>query len=555
MPQFYSKKFEITLVAENQQLFLPQSIFDFVIGKHSTMVKKAKNKSNAQKQERLNPMSLQEKVVANGGSNGYALESSMGSSRGKKYNRSSRKMPTAKKSKTPRDVYGRPKRNNAEALSTSTTATIRTFDRNISDRVQMTNIATPSFIQQEKASSFQTSKRKTPHNPYKAKSNAPPSSAKYTRYTNDRALSMLSKHIVCAISENLARETCITTMDATAPTTLEIHKMANGQTYIETLSYLEMIGPHEIVLNEGRRNSQLCRKVVALFDSMVHSNIMDDTPLRNDKNSCAELNECSTNFKRTAKRGDWKHDDKTNYIGLQTPAAMNKKSSTPHLLKKGESDMQTIVKFLPRSYFDQTRGAELLQRVVHDSSYDPSIINEYIVLSSSHALAAYIQSCLGKSLKICMNWGGRYRMAIDRNTISHLELLSNAKTGKNKNSLISTIDCTKTNIGSRLLRSNLISPPTGIATINARLDLVDDFLDDEEFFYEVLGQLEALPDIDKMMAHISLVPDRQRATKRKRTNGKTKQVTARMVSRGISALVCIKSTLSVIPNFARVLEI
>lgn len=239
---------------------------------------------------------------------------------------------------------------------------------------------------------------------------------------------------------------------------------------------------------------------------------------------------------------------------------MNKKSSTPHLLKKGESDMQTIVKFLPRSYFDQTRGAELLQRVAHDSSYDPSIINEYIVLSSSHALASYIQSCLGsnfnrKSLKICMNWGGRYRMAIDRNTISHLELLSNAKTGKNKNSLIGTIDCTKTNIGSRLLRSNLISPPTGIATINARLDLVDDFLDDEEFFYEVLGQLEALPDIDKMMAHISLVPDRQRATKRKRTNGKTKQVTARMVSRGISALVCIKSTLSVIPNFARVLEI
>ncbi len=181
--------------------------------------------------------------------------------------------------------------------------------------------------------------------------------------------------------------------------------------------------------------------------------------------------------------------------------------------------------------------------------------------NSSHG---YLQSCLGSnfncnSLKIAMNWGGKYIMAIDQNTISHLELLANAQTGKNKNSLIGTIDCTKkTNVGSRLLRSNLMSPPTGIATINARrLDLVDSFLEDEGFLYEVLEQLRAfLPDVNKMISHISMSPNQQWLTKSKRGVSKPRQVTARMASRGISALlVCIKSTLSVIPNFARVLEI
>jgi hypothetical protein len=148
-----------------------------------------------------------------------------------------------------------------------------------------------------------------------------------------------------------------------------------------------------------------------------------------------------------------------------------------------------------------------------------------------------------------MNWGGSYKMAIDRGTISHLELLSNAKTGKANNSLIGTIDCTKTSVGSRLLRMNIMAPPSREDTILARLDLVDTFLEDEQFFYEVMDQLCALPDLEKMLGPIALVP------KKRFGGGNKRQVTARMASAGISSLVCIKSALSVVPNFARVLEI
>jgi len=98
-----------------------------------------------------------------------------------------------------------------------------------------------------------------------------------------------------------------------------------------------------------------------------------------------------------------------------------------------------------------------------------------------------------------------------------------------------------------------MSPPTRIDTINARLDLVDTFLEDDQFFYEILQQLMALPDVEKMLAHMALSP-RKNVGKRSMFGDK-RQVTARMASKGISALVCIKSALSVIPDFARVLDI
>ena len=231
-------------------------------------------------------------------------------------------------------------------------------------------------------------------------------------------------------------------------------------------------------------------------------------------------------------------------------------SGTTERLTGACAMMKTVVKFVPRSYYDQNRGAELLRRIARESVYDASIVEEYILLSSSHAVLQYLQICLGvdfarNSLDICINWGGENRMAIDRSSVAHLELLANAKTGKTSNSLIGTIDCTKTTVGSRLLRTNLMSPPTRTDTINARLDLVDTFLEDEQFFYEVLEQLTALPDVERMLSHMALIPKKRGG---KALFGDKRQVTARSASRGISALVCIKSALSVVPNFARVLE-
>ena len=50
-------------------------------------------------------------------------------------------------------------------------------------------------------------------------------------------------HVVCAISENLAKETCVASLDATSPVSLHVVKQANGQTYGETLAFLDILQP------------------------------------------------------------------------------------------------------------------------------------------------------------------------------------------------------------------------------------------------------------------------------------------------------------------------
>lgn len=313
-------------------------------------------------------------------------------------------------------------------------------------------------------------------------------------------------HVVCTISENMARETCVASLDAGSPTTLQVTKQGNSQTYAETVAYLEMLQPDEILLNEGRQTSQLARKVLELYDA---TNKDDEEPL-----------------------DDVDQVEENRFGSLQT---------------------HTVVKFLPRSLFDQTKGGEFLKRVSRHETYDATILEEYILLSASYALLHYVQHCLGSTFaknSICLsiNAGGNDRLSIDRSTMTQLELLVNSKSGKARNSLVDTIDHTKTSVGSRLLRTNLMSPPNDVDGINSRLDLVDVFLQNEDFFYDVMDHLEAFPDVDKMLANVSLVP---KFVGRQSTSNLRNQ---RIASKGISALVCIKSTLQALPLLVSVIK-
>jgi DNA mismatch repair protein MSH4 len=338
-------------------------------------------------------------------------------------------------------------------------------------------------------------------------------SGRTTRVLRTSIVEKTAVHIVCAIGENLARETCVASLDAGTPICLQVTKQGNGQTYAETIAYLEMLQPHEVLLNEGRQNSHLAQKILQLFSKNTSHDNSGQSTLPGD---------------------DQQHDSTTR-------------------LQSGPCETSTVVKFISRSCFDQTKGAALLRRLSRQETYDASLVEEYILLSSAHAVLQYTQQALGVSfsrnyLDISVNSGGKNRMAIDRSTIMQLELLSNAKTGKTQNTLISTIDCTKTTVGSRLLRTNLIAPPCRIDTIISRLDLVDTFLEDEEFFYSVLEHLESLPAVDKMLTNVAVVP--------RKSGGADipNKIAVRLASKGISALVCIKSTLTALPALASLLK-
>jgi DNA mismatch repair protein MSH4 len=334
-----------------------------------------------------------------------------------------------------------------------------------------------------------------------------------------------SVHVVCAISENLAQKTCVASIDAGVPTVLQVTKQANGQTYAETLAYLEILKPDEILLNEGRRNSQLVRKIVDMFQQQQE---------RNKKMA-------NTTAAETTVGGE---DDENEDEQQPQPDSIG---------RFGDAGAQVVIKFVSRSWFDQTKGGQLIKAVAREETYDASFLSEYILLAASHAVLHYLQQSLGaffakKSVHLNISAGGRNRMEIDRSTMLQLELLVNHKTGKTRDSLVATIDRTKTSVGSRLLRTSLMSPPTRAETVNARLDLVDLFLGCEDFFYTVYDHLDALPGIDKVLANIALVPTKQG------NNENNTSMNERIASRGIAALVCMKSVLQALPSFAAELQ-
>ncbi len=94
-------------------------------------------------------------------------------------------------------------------------------------------------------------------------------------------------------------------------------------------------------------------------------------------------------------------------------------------------------------------------------------------------------------------------MEIDAATRRNLEL-TQTLSGERKGSLLSTIDRTLTGAGARLLGSRLSAPLRHPGDIDARLDMVQFFLDDEDFRAELRGDLKRCPDIERALSRLTL---------------------------------------------------
>ncbi len=267
-------------------------------------------------------------------------------------------------------------------------------------------------------------------------------SRNHIRKTVSQAISS-TPHILCAIGENLARETCVVSLDLSAPFLLTVTKQSNGQSYSETIACLSVLKPHEVLLNEGRYHSPLAKKILGYFDVQ-------------------RLQQQQEQQQRDEQKRNRDESQTTETPNGTANAMTNKRQST-------KNQEQTVVKFISRSCFDQTKGAELLRKFARQDTYDSTLLDEYILLSSSHAVLHYAQVTLGAvafarhSLDVRVHTGGHNhnKMEIDRSTILQLELLTNNsnKSSSRKESLISTMDCTKTGVGHRLLRTTLMAPP------------------------------------------------------------------------------------------------
>lgn len=95
---------------------------------------------------------------------------------------------------------------------------------------------------------------------------------------------------------------------------------------------------------------------------------------------------------------------------------------------------------------------------------------------------------------------------ISDDQVRNLELLSNARTGDAKGSLFGVMNHTRTSVGTRLLRSNILSPCNDLPTLHARLDAVDALLGSEAVYSGLGALLPKLADLDALLSFFVATP-------------------------------------------------
>lgn len=189
-------------------------------------------------------------------------------------------------------------------------------------------------------------------------------------------------------------------------------------------------------------------------------------------------------------------------------------NSTSVLVEAMEDEFPGVpIEVVGRKYWNETSGLDFIQQLcVEDDERAGTllaIVNKYYALSATSALFKHAELKMNLrfstgSLRI------RYApvegtMMIDPETARNLELVGNMTHKKSSHTLFGTLNHTYTAMGARLLRTNILSPITVLPSIDARLDVVEEFVKTEDRFNEVKDALRVLNkmDLDKLIASLA----------------------------------------------------
>jgi len=160
----------------------------------------------------------------------------------------------------------------------------------------------------------------------------------------------------------------------------------------------------------------------------------------------------------------------------------------------------------PLANFDSNTGERLLKNLYGVAMLDGFGAFSRAELSAAGALVGYLElTQKGKraGLKALKRDADTGRMAIDAATRRNLEL-TETLSGERRGSLLSTIDCTVTAAGARLLHQRLTAPLTDPASIAQRLDGIGFFLEKSALRESLRAALKAAPDLARAAARITL---------------------------------------------------
>lgn len=154
---------------------------------------------------------------------------------------------------------------------------------------------------------------------------------------------------------------------------------------------------------------------------------------------------------------------------------------------------------------------------------DQELFLSYTFLASAHCLLKYMGSTFAvrfppRCLKVLSGNGYGGRLVIDRHSVKDLELVSNARTASQKESLFGCINKTKTDVGGKELKKNLLAPLTDRTTIEGRLDVVELLIarGGPEVIDSLQATLGCLTALDRMLAGIAVVEIKEDVTSAKK---------------------------------------
>ncbi|ETS04648.1 hypothetical protein M419DRAFT_73388 [Trichoderma reesei RUT C-30] len=203
-----------------------------------------------------------------------------------------------------------------------------------------------------------------------------------------------------------------------------------------------------------------------------------------------------------------------------------------------------------RSAWSETAGIEFIEHLAPEGDVGPikvAIQGKYYAVCCFSAAMKYIDhqfsiSFSPQSLRI------RYQpsedtMMIDISAMQSLEVMRNLKSAKSKECLFGLLNHTLTPMGSRVLRNNMLQPPTDFdGFIKTRYDALEEMVTNEEMFHEIRKALKLFQDVEKTLTKAT-----QLVTIRKTTG-------VFAVEEQITHILMIKSFLESVPELYRALH-
>ncbi|WXC65904.1 hypothetical protein SNK03_011683 [Fusarium graminearum] len=226
-------------------------------------------------------------------------------------------------------------------------------------------------------------------------------------------------------------------------------------------------------------------------------------------------------------------------VFMSTVCPPNNPSTLFSLVQNLTSDAQ--IDAFERSAWSETEGLEYIQNLAFKDDIEPLKVatqGKFYAISSFAAAMKYIHqkfsiNFVPHSLRI------QYRpsedtMMIDISAIQSLEIMQNLRNSKSKDSLFGLLNHTSTPMGSRLLRSNILQPPTDAErVVVTRYDALEELTTNEEMFLEIRKALKMFHDIEKLLTKLIIV----------HTNANVQKVEEQ-----INQVLMVKSFLEAIPE-------